>query len=65
MVATERTGTPAELSRKLAISVRTVYNYLNFMKTEMNAPIVYCNSKCSYYYDGECGFCFEGLKIKD
>lgn len=60
MIATERTGTPAELSRKLAISVRTVYNYLNFMKTEMKAPIVYCNSKCSYYYDGECGLCFEG-----
>ena len=57
---TEQSGTPDELADKLGISVRTVYNYISYMKTEMSAPIIYDNQKGNYYYNRICQFCFEG-----
>lgn len=59
LIHTERTGSPNDLANKLELSIRTVYNYLEFMKTELNAPIQYNNSKKSYCYEGECRLCFE------
>lgn len=59
LIHTERTGSPNDLASKLELSIRTVYNYLEFMKTELNAPIQYNNSKKSYCYESDCGFKFK------
>jgi predicted DNA-binding transcriptional regulator YafY len=56
----EQTGTPKDLGFKLGISTRTLYEYIAFMKQELNAPIVYERQKQSYKYSILCGLCFEG-----
>ena len=60
LIKMERTGNPRELAMKIVVSERTVYNYLDFMKTELQAPISYNTNKKSYCYDGECGLRFKG-----
>jgi transcriptional antiterminator len=59
-VITERTGTPKELASKLGVSERSVYNYISYMKNEMNAPITYDNQKGNYCYKRVCELSFEG-----
>jgi transcriptional antiterminator len=59
-ISTERTGNPKELSNKLGVSERTVYNYISFMKIEMNAPIVFDNQKGNYFYNRPCVLIFKG-----
>nr|WP_315161105.1 HTH domain-containing protein [uncultured Flavobacterium sp.] len=59
-VITERTGTPKELALKLGVSERSVYNYISYMKNEMNAPITYDNQKGNYFYERVCELNFEG-----
>lgn len=59
-IITERTGTPKELASKLGVSERSVYNYISFMKNEMNAPIIYNNQKGNYCYKRICELRFEG-----
>jgi tetrahydromethanopterin S-methyltransferase subunit H len=59
-VRTAQTGTPKELASKLGISERSVYNYISFMKTDLQAPIWYDNQKGSYSYKRICELCFEG-----
>ena len=54
LILLEFTGNPKSFADKLDVSERTIYNYLEFMKVELEAPIVYNNSKKSYCYDGEC-----------
>jgi hypothetical protein len=44
------TGSPKQLASKLGITERSVYNYIAFMKREMNAPIVYNYQCMSYVY---------------
>lgn len=59
-ILTERTGSPKELARKLDISERTIYNYISYMKIEMNAPILFDNQKGNYLYERECLLAFDG-----
>jgi hypothetical protein len=59
LIQRQLTGSPNDLASKLELSIRTVYNYLEFMKTELNAPIQYNNSKKSYCYESECEFKFK------
>jgi transcriptional antiterminator len=59
-IITERTGCPKELANKLGVSERTVYSYISYMKTEMNAPIVFDNQKGNYLYERECLLAFKG-----
>ena len=54
LIKFELTGSPKDFAEKISVSERTIYNYLEFMKTELHAPIVYNSSKKSYCYDGEC-----------
>lgn len=56
----EKTGNPNELGFKLGISTRTLYEYIAFMKQELNAPIVYERQKQSYKYNAKCQLCFDG-----
>src|SRR5690554_5179662 len=58
LIRRQRTGNPRDLAYHLSLSERIVYNYLSFMKTELNAPIKYNNHKQSYYYTCETPFCF-------
>ena len=46
------TGNPKEFARRLGISERSLYEYLNLMK-ELGAPINYCYIRQSYYYECE------------
>lgn len=46
----EQTGSPKQLASKLGITERSVYNYIAFMKKEMEAPIVYNYQRLSYVY---------------
>ena len=59
-ILSERTGNPKELANQLGISERTVYSYISYMKTEMNAPIVFDNQKGKYLYERECLLVFKG-----
>ena len=47
----EPTGAPKKLTSKLGISERSVYNYISYMKKEMNAPIIYDFRNGNYCYD--------------
>ncbi len=54
----EMTGSPKQLASKLAITERSVYNYIAFMKRELKAPIVYNYQRLSYVYNDEWDFKF-------
>lgn len=60
LLKAERTGTPKELSYKLGVSERTVFNYISFMKTELNAPIKYNSQTKCYSYERVCELNFKG-----
>lgn len=47
------TGTPKELSVKLNLSERMVYQYMKILKEEFNAPVKYSKTRASYYYETE------------
>lgn len=55
LIRIKATGTPLHLSKKLGISERTLYNYINFMKSK-GAPICYCKTRRSYYYEDDGNF---------
>lgn len=60
LLKANRAGNSEELSERLDISVRSVYNYINFMKTELNAPIIYDTNNRNYFYDRDCELNFKG-----
>jgi transcriptional antiterminator len=60
LLVTEQSGIPKELASKLGVSERTVYNYISYMKKEMNAPIMFSDQKGSYCYSRDCEFNFKG-----
>lgn len=45
------TGTPKQLSKRLAISERSVYNYLSLMREALHCPIVWDRQRGSYCYN--------------
>jgi predicted DNA-binding transcriptional regulator YafY len=51
----QATGNAHELSKKLEITERSVYNYLRMMK-KMGAPIVFSVFYKSYIYENNGGF---------
>jgi len=44
------TGSPKELAKKLDISERCLYKYLDLMKFDLNAPIKYNEYRKTYEY---------------
>jgi hypothetical protein len=52
LIRMKATGRPTQLANRLGMSKRSVINYINLMK-ENGAPIKFCNSRQSYYYDEE------------
>jgi len=61
-ICMERTGSPKELSQRLGISTRTLYEYIAFMKNELYAPITYNKNNQTYMYNMECDLCFISKK---
>ena len=55
LIKIKGTGTPDEMAKKLGISQRTLFNYLNYLKA-LGAPINYCKNRKSYYYDYDVKF---------
>ena len=55
LIKIKGTGTPDELARRIGVSKRTIYDYLNIMR-EFGAPIKYSAKRKSYYYDGDGSF---------
>ena len=60
LILAERTGGPKNLAFVLGVSIRSVYNYIGFMKKEMGAPIAYNVQNTSYYYKTVCELSFKG-----
>ena len=50
LIAKKETGSPYMLAKKLDISVSKVYELLNYMKCELDAPIIYDKKIKSYKY---------------
>jgi transcriptional antiterminator len=60
LIMKELTVSPKELLCELRVSERTIYNYITYMKKEMNAPIIYDNQKGNYMYERVCLLVFNG-----
>jgi len=60
LLKSKRAGNSEDLSKRLGISVRSVYNYITFMKSELNAPITYDSQNKKYSYERECDLNFRG-----
>ncbi|MBP6089740.1 MAG: helix-turn-helix domain-containing protein [Crocinitomicaceae bacterium] len=53
LIEQKNTGNPAALAKKLAVSERMIYKYLDILKSEFNAPIKYSRKKQSYFFTEE------------
>lgn len=63
LIKLKSTGTAHELSRRLCVSKRSVYNILELMKN-MGAPIEYCQIRRTYYYSYQCDFVLGFIESK-
>ncbi len=45
------TGKPKELASIVGVSERTIYNYIRFIKKDLNAPLKWNANKVSYVYE--------------
>jgi predicted DNA-binding transcriptional regulator YafY len=68
LIRIKGTGTPSQLAYRLGMSKRSLFDYLNLMK-EFGAPIKFCSSRKSYYYDEEgifsISFSFKRISTSD
>ena len=64
LIRIKGTGTPIQLARKLGLSERSVYEYLNLMK-EFGAPIKFDNYRETYYYEKDGHFLVSFLTRHD
>lgn len=61
LIRLKATGTPKEFAKRLNISESSLYELLIVMK-DLEAPILYCSNRKSYYYDRKVRFQF-GFQI--
>jgi hypothetical protein len=57
-ICMKNTGRPIYFCQKLGISIRTLYEYISFMKYELHAPIIYDRNIQSYVYYMDCSLQF-------
>jgi len=50
LIRNNSTGRPSDFANKLNMSERSLYNYINFMRFQLRAPIEYSNEMQSYFY---------------
>jgi predicted transcriptional regulator len=48
-----KAGNAKDIGDRLAITERAVYKYIKYMRTELNAPIVFDSTRKSYLYSEE------------
>lgn len=63
LIKLKQTGTPKALANKLKCSERTIYVYIQFMKCEMNAPIVYNSIRQTYIYQNSGMLCVKTYRL--
>lgn len=63
LIRLKATGAPNDLANRLGVSRRCLFNIIKVMK-EMEAPIKFCNSRQSYYYERECKLAFGFIENK-
>ncbi len=51
LVEKERTGAPKDVAVILEVSERTIYHFVQILKTDFNAPIVYNQYRKSYLFE--------------
>ena len=61
MIRKRKSGPPNLLAKKLGVSRRTVFDYIELMK-ELGATIRYDHTKKSYYYEEKGKFNFRFIK---
>jgi predicted DNA-binding transcriptional regulator YafY len=52
LIQERNTGTPKELAKKVKISERMVYKYMDELKHEFKAPVKYDKGAKTYFFDG-------------
>jgi len=52
LIRIKGTGTPAQLAERLNLSERSIYDYINYMKT-LGCPIKFDSFRETYYYEEE------------
>jgi predicted DNA-binding transcriptional regulator YafY len=57
LICNENTGSAQDLARKMRLSTRCVYNYINIMRKN-GAPIIYSRSRKSFIYQESGNFYF-------
>ncbi|HLD53777.1 MAG TPA: HTH domain-containing protein [Sediminibacterium sp.] len=57
LICNANTGSAQDLARKMRLSTRCIYNYINIMKTN-GAPIIYNRSRKSFIYQKSGNFYF-------
>lgn len=50
LVEKERTGTAKAAAEKIGVSERMIFNYVNLLKNQLNAPIIYNREKQSFVF---------------
>ena len=63
LIRLKATGTPDILAKKLRLSVRTIFGYIDILKS-LGAPIAYNKEKETYYYTESGSFYFKFKKDK-
>jgi len=64
LIRLKATGDPKSLAKKLNISLRSTYDYINTLKS-LGAPINYNRQKGTYYYDEHGRFEFKFIRTKE
>jgi predicted DNA-binding transcriptional regulator YafY len=52
LIKIKGTGSPKQLARRLNISERSIYDYIELLKM-LGAPIRYSKTRRSYYYEAD------------
>ena len=63
LIRTKATGNPRILAQKLNISKRTVFEYIDILKS-LEAPIIYDRFQETYYYAETGSFNFKFIKTR-
>ncbi len=56
LVEKQRTGNAKTAAEKIGISERMIFNYVNILKTQLNAPINYNRNKQTFVFNENGGF---------
>ena len=64
LIQTKATGTPEDLSKKIGLSKRQIFRYIEDLK-EIGVKVNYCKKRCTYYYEEDIFLKFQACIIKD